>query len=398
MESGNTRHTIEWRIIAAKLDGEPLTPEEELQFSKWLAASPQHRTYYNKAFQAHNSPDQSPPEININRLFADFDRAAGLTTPRRSRLSTLTAIAASLAIALVSVAVWLIIGHNGENVATEESHVAQQPILPASTRACLILPDGNTLEINADTRKTLSSEAIGGYLHIADGNVTCSGPNESVYSQESSTTIAVPRGGMYGLTLSDGTKVWLNANTCLSFPTIFKGDTRTVRLDGEAYFEVTSNAHKPFIVETFLSDIRVYGTKFNVRSYTRDRSQQLTLLSGSIGVEYEGVTHMLTPGQQARIATGSEQVRITDVNPQTSCSWTEGLFVFENMPLHEILTQLSDWYDVDFIYTDTSLRHLHFTGDLERYSDFAEILSLIEMTTSVRFITDGRVVKVTPKS
>ena len=210
-------------------------------------------------------------------------------------------------------------------------------------------------------------------------------------------TIVIPRGGEYNITLSDGSRVWLNANTRMHFPTSFSSDSRIVELDGEAYFEIAKDPQRQFIVKTSISDIKVYGTEFNVRSYTRDHSQQVTLLSGSIAVEYDDSTYMLSPGQQARITRGSDQMRTLDVDPDTYCSWVNGLFVFENRPLHEILSQLSDWYDTDFIYTDTSLRHLHFTGDLERYSDFSEILSLIEMTTSVQFTIKGQTVKVSPR-
>lgn len=397
MKAGSTSQTIEWHIISRRINDEPLTQEEELRFNQWLAESPSHHEYYRKAVRANNFLYGPPPQIDIHHMLAQLDKAAGITQPRRPQLRLIISVAASLAFAIITATALLIIGHDSNTLNPQQTITDCSDIHPATTRASLILPDGNTIDIYADTHRTLGSDALGGYLHIADGNVTCSAQYGIIHPYESSTTIAVPRGGMYGLTLSDGTKVWLNANTCLSFPTVFNTDTRTVELDGEAYFEVAHDPAKPFIVKTSISNIRVHGTKFNVRSHIRDRSQQTTLVTGSVSIEYEGIPHMLKPGQQARITVGTENIRITEVDPHASCSWIDGLFIFENMPLHEILTQLSDWYDVDFIYSNPTLRHLHFTGDLERYADFNEILTLIEMTTSVHFATDGRTVTVSPR-
>lgn len=400
METKLYSNTIEWRIIANKLNKKPITYNEEQQLKRWLDASPDHAEYFNRAAKAWKEKPLNAPKIDITHFISEFDSVTEYYVTRshkRHLRFTAYSIAALVAGVLITLAAYLTVNSSQDVCSVSDTMFSHQSIHPGSSRACLILPDGDTLELNAATNRRLSPDTNSGFLSIADGTVTCSYLINNTNPINTVNTIVIPRGGEYNITLSDGSRVWLNANTRMHFPTSFSSDSRIVELDGEAYFEIAKDPQRQFIVKTSISDIKVYGTEFNVRSYTRDHSQQVTLLSGSIAVEYDDSTYMLSPGQQARITRGSDQMRTLDVDPDTYCSWVNGLFVFENRPLHEILSQLSDWYDTDFIYTDTSLRHLHFTGDLERYSDFSEILSLIEMTTSVQFTIMGQTVKVSPR-
>ena len=207
-------------------------------------------------------------------------------------------------------------------------------------------------------------------------------------------TLIVPRGGQYTLQLEDGTRIWVNADSRLRYPTRFSGPERIVELSGEAYFEVAKDAKRPFIVRTRGQSVKVYGTSFNVEAYSDEPQERTTLATGSVGVTCGGKEIRLIPGRQAVADVEAGTMFVRTVDPSVVCSWHTGVLAVENERLENILARLSRWYDVGFIYRNDELRNLHFTGDLERYADFNDILRLIRMTTSVDFIVNGRQVEV----
>lgn len=277
--------------------------------------------------------------------------------------------------------------HSGDLTADS---MAKTGIIPGGPHATLILSSGQSVDLDNIYDEEIK-DSDGNKISIQDGLISFSGKNNvSGHSSEDSyNTLVVPRGGEYTLCLSDGTRIWLNSNTTLKFPEKFSNDTRNVTLEGEAYFEVARDTDRKFIVSTSLCEVEVYGTEFNIRSYADETIQHTTLVSGSIGVVLDGKNHLLKPGEQARISNDDKDIEILKVDTALYCSWHKGLFVFEDRRLEDILKQLSDWYDVDFEYSDQKLRNLHFTGDLKRYSDFQEILSLISMTTDLKFDIKG---------
>ena len=213
--------------------------------------------------------------------------------------------------------------------------------------------------------------------------------NEIIYN-----TVKIPYGGEYQLQLSDGTRVWLNSGSVLKFPVNFVGKQREVSLKGEAYFEVAHLADKPFIVHTDHSNVKVYGTSFNVMSYADDKVEQVTLLEGSVGVEVNGQQTMIKPGEQAELNTVTEIVELKEVEATLYTSWVDGVFRFKNMPMKELSKKLSRWYDVDFFFANDNVSEFPFTGRIKRDADFEYFMNLIEKTTNVEVSIDGRTVLV----
>lgn len=384
-------HSIEWRLLERKLNGEKLSADEEAEFNRWVDSDESHRRYFERISLRWNDRDRI--KVDVEEQYSRFclaveniDRQAR----RRRKLWTLRIAAAATAVFLVAGFIaYYVRGNSDMSLSPEIASVPADTTLYGGQYACLILADGSTVNLDEETD--------GNNATLAEGNVTVDGSEISLAADNASdaeqiNTLFIPRGGKYSLRLADGTRVWLNARTTLKFPTAFCRTERRVELTGEAYFEVAKDAAHPFIVATDRGDVRVYGTEFNVRAYAEEPDASTTLVQGRVGVLVGGRTYMLSPGEQAVVNAGDVTVR--EVNTDEYCAWHLSRLVFENRPLEVILNTVSDWYDVDFEYAEPGLRQLHFTGNLKRYDSFEKILDYIGKTTDVKFRIEGRKVSV----
>lgn len=173
-------------------------------------------------------------------------------------------------------------------------------------------------------------------------------------------TISTPRGKDYELVLSDGTVVLLNADSKITFPTRFAGENRTVKLVGEAYFKVSKNKHRPFIVETGNLYTKVLGTEFNLKAYPHS-DVNVTLIKGSVAVNAEGKEVMLKPGENAEYSEDKD-IEVTTVDTEGYIQWKDGYFYFDNVPLIDVVRDLGRWYNVNIEIRNNSLMsyRLHF--------------------------------------
>ena len=233
-------------------------------------------------------------------------------------------------------------------------------------------------------------DAGNSFIRRDKGRVVYVKRNEKSPSKVEYNTMEVPRGGEYVLELSDGTRVWLNSQTRLVYPTCFVGSERVIELDGEAYFQVARDSTIPFVVRVGENAVRVYGTSFNVSAYREDANMITTLETGSVGLWVGEKEYRLIPGDQVDVMVATGVVIKHKVNAEAYCSWRNGTFIFEEERLETILNRLSRWYNVDIFYQNASIKDLHFTGDLGRYEDFMEVLKLIGLTTNVEFIVNER--------
>lgn len=173
-------------------------------------------------------------------------------------------------------------------------------------------------------------------------------------------TISTPRGKDYELVLSDGTVVLLNADSKITFPTRFTGNKRTVKLVGEAYFKVSKNKHRPFIVGTGNLYTKVLGTEFNLKAYPHS-DVNVTLIKGSVAVNAEGKEVMLKPGENAEYSENKD-IEVTTVDTEGYIQWKDGYFYFDNVPLIDVVRDLGRWYNVNIEIRNNSLMsyRLHF--------------------------------------
>lgn len=211
--------------------------------------------------------------------------------------------------------------------------------------------------------------------------------------------VFVPKGQKLCLHLSDGTKVWLNSYTKFVYPTVFKGSTREVYLNGEAYFDVKTNKSKAFIVNTVGMNVKVLGTKFNVSCYVdKFTYSKTTLIEGKVKISKEKKSKILKPGQQAKCVNsddiGENSIWIKDVNPLESINWLNGILSFKNSSLEEIFNQLSREYNYEFVVSVGVPFDQSYTAEINKPDDIKEVLDALELLTNASFEIKDRVIYV----
>lgn len=219
-----------------------------------------------------------------------------------------------------------------------------------------------TLKVSDGKSITLKDAVREGYLEETKPSLKTEEKNDACHRLMSGGNIepewhclSIPRGKDFVLVLSDGTKVWLNAESQLEYPTMFTDTERIVKLSGEAYFDVASDAERPFVVQSGITETRVLGTEFNVRNYENEELS-ITLVEGQIKVsnQKKQETVFIYPNENLRMLDNGTFVK-NKVDVSTYISWTKGLFYFDNVSLDKIIYELGRWYDVDIYISDESL-------------------------------------------
>jgi len=267
-------------------------------------------------------------------------------------------------------------------------------VQPGGRKAYLTLANGKRLLLN-DLAIGLIANETGNQIHkTADGQLiyeaceTCH-PSEGVIA-EGFNTIETPRGGQYQVHLPDGTRVWLNAGSVFKYPVNFAESNRSVELSGEAYFEVAKDRKRPFLVKNQLQQVEVIGTHFNVNSYPNELSVKTTLLEGVVKIVNLSSPNRLTgdeviikPGEQSVLS--NHKLRVSKVDPEDAIGWKQGLFVFDEDPLVEVMNKISRWYDVDISFKDPSLGATRFSGSISRNLTLNKALDKLGLTGGLKF-------------
>lgn len=192
--------------------------------------------------------------------------------------------------------------------------------------------------------------------------------------------IITPEELTYKVVLSDGTRVWINENSEISFPVEFRGDAREVELVGEAYFEVAHNPNMPFIVKSQNhSKIKVLGTKFNIN--TKEDKTYTTLVEGSVEVQSNYEKIVIKPFEQAIVTAGSRTIEVSDVDINLFIAWKDGKYAFNNEKISTIMEKISKWYNVTIEYDNNTITpNLELSGSLRKYDTFTEVIEVMEAT------------------
>ncbi len=184
--------------------------------------------------------------------------------------------------------------------------------------------------------------------------------------------------------LSDGTKVWLNDGTTLRYPERFSGKNREVFVDGEAYFEVTHNPEKPFVVDNPMMTTVVTGTHFNLNAYSADQYFEATLLEGKVSLKKNNEELTMTPGEQVQIDARNQKIEQKNVNPENAAAWIDGKLIFKDEKLGTAIKKLGRWYNVEIILTDRKLSDYLLTGTVQD-EKLDQTLALISLALPVKF-------------
>jgi ferric-dicitrate binding protein FerR (iron transport regulator) len=236
------------------------------------------------------------------------------------------------------------------------------------------------------------SESDGTFLQPTESSLIYKQGTSRIGDNLNYNSLIVPRGGEYKLILADGTKVWINSESSVRYPTVFAGREREVYLTGEAYFEVAKNPSKPFIVKTDKGDVKVLGTHFNVNSYPDAKSFKATLIEGSVQVNANADGKILKPGQQAVINHSGHLSVLEDVNTDQVVAWKNGLIQFHKASLVEIMQQVERWYDIKVIFPNHS-SSLKFTGKMSRNVNLDNLIEIFKFQ-GVKFRIEGKTITV----
>lgn len=256
-------------------------------------------------------------------------------------------------------------------------------ITPGSNQAVLTLANGQKITLNDKANGLLSEES--GVLITKDDDGLLK--YEIAANAEAAIhTMSTPRGGQYQLVLADGTKVWLNADSKITFPSRFDGNERKVEVIGEAYFEVAKNKDKPFKVVSKNQVIEVLGTHFNINNYEDEDAAKTTLLEGSVkissinnGLINNASSKTLKPGEQATINQGESKIQISETDLETAIAWKNGYFRFNKIDMQTMMRQVARWYDVNVEYKGAISKDL-FVGNLRRSDNIEEVLHILKMS------------------
>jgi transmembrane sensor len=206
-------------------------------------------------------------------------------------------------------------------------------------------------------------------------------------------TVTTPNGGQWQVNLPDGTHVWLNAASSLTYPISFGHlSNRKVKVTGEAYFEVAKDKRHPFIVEAGDQSVKVLGTHFNVNAYANEPTLKTTLIEGSIQLSTTQKVVILKPGEQATLT--NTKISIAKIDTEPIIAWKDGDFIFKDIDFKSTMRQIARWYDVEVIYQSEPVG---FTpgGWVSRAKDINTVLKIMESTEHVHFKVDGRRIVVT---
>lgn len=373
------------------------TPEEAALINNWYAAEAVKQQI----------PEGPADPLEEEQLIWERIKAASLvshTLEREVKVIRLPGfnkwigIAASL-ILLLSIGVYSYRQQHSHEARMER--LRANDIKPGGKKAILTLASGKKIVLTDALDGTLATEGGVKITKTADGQLEYTVSAAEAGKEGQYNTIETPKGGQYLIHLPDGTSVWLNAMSSLTFPTVFTGNRRLVRLKGEGYFEVAKlnmeeGKKMPFAVVTDQQTVFVFGTHFNVNSYADEGRTKTTLLEGSVSVS--SLEHgqdpktmikmvKLNPGQQAEFSNGRLKVQPADV--EEAIAWKNGKFKFTNENIESLMRKVSRWYDVDVEYRGDISKE-GFGGQVSSSRNVSEVLEVLQLTGLVYFEIEGR--------
>lgn len=382
------------KILAKLLEKEEWTVAERAWLLEYLEHSDQEVLQEIMLSRFLDGPyeetDNGRAEELLQQLHQQIDQQENRSKYVRLRRWS---VAASVLILLAAGTGYFVQRSATKNLAQAREEAAPKKILdvaPGHNNAILTLSDGSHIVLDNAGDGTLASEGGIRVLKMQD-QISYQGAKASS-GEIFYNTVRTANANRYQLILSDGTKVWLNAASSIRFPTVFQGKERHVDVRGEAYFEVTHNAARPFRVTIHRnandsSEVMVLGTHFNINSYSDEPVTAVTLLEGSVQVFHGRESSLLKPGQQARLQ--SDFIRVArQVDPQQVVAWKEGYFWFNNTDIRSLMRQVSRWYNVEVKFGDR-ISTEGFSGKIPMNLPLSKFLEVLRLN-DVRIESDGK--------
>lgn len=371
MNKNNIPNTDITSIVARSMLGK-ISADEQARLERWLDASPENARRYKRLCEAHDFTRRYKfyTSVDSDRAWRRFSRRNLRPLRKRIILRTVSCVAAvAVLIGLVFMfRAYLFDG--GQTIDKDVQAAMRRSSETGKQKAVLTFPDGEQALLLTQTymsRESLVKKII--------KNITNDGRND----RNKLTTYPDTE---YWITLEDGTLVHLNGGTQFIYPESFESDSRTVRLQGEAYFQVKHDDRKPFRILTPHGEITDYGTSFNVNTRTNNGTE-VVLVEGKVGVKAgRSAEVMLSPGELAYMDKRSPKVEVEKVEVSPFVSWNKGNFTFDNCPLEKLMDVIAHWYGIKVRYKSEAIRRICFTGDIDRYESAQPVLKAIEASTA----------------
>ena len=353
-----------------------ITEEEKEVFNNWYDKNQGEAVTVPENY---GTSDDEHRERLLNRIQEKIDSADN----KVRRISWYRpAIAAAVALLVISLGAAYYLSP-GKKVTPAAKVDGITDVLPGGDKATLTLGNGTTLKLDQMADGALTKEG-GLIIRKAGGELVYESKNADRFPV-TYNTIRTPRAGQYRVVLPDGSKVWLNAASSLSYPTAFTGQERLVKLTGEGYFEIVKiqlgKKEIPFRINVNDKEtVEVLGTHFNIMAYSDEKNIKTTLLEGSVKVIKSGTdkSSILRPGQQSVYNENKGfQIR-SDIDANESVSWKNGLIFYKDADIQTIMRQIERWYDVTVIYRD-NIPYRSFTGGISRSSRLSSVLKVLEL-------------------
>jgi len=359
-----------------------LTADEEQELDRWILSSDANMQLFEDLTDEKSMENflQWCAARNVERnLIGTKER---IRFKKRSKVvSILRIAAAAVLVGLIAFAAYFVFAPT-EGEVRGPVRIASADILPGGERAILRMQNGERIDL--DDGDTIVSENI----RIKDGVVYYE-ENENAPEQHE---IIIPRKGFYRLVLPDGSRVWLNAESSIKFPSRFSSEERKVAVTGETYFEIEKDASRPFIVNVNGIDVRALGTAFNIMAYSDENEIRTTLVEGAIRVSNDKHREELRPGQQIKISQG-EWKGIEEVRVGAIIAWKNNQFKLQDSRIEDIMRKVERWYDAEVDIKDKI--DYHFNGTIDRGVPVSKLLQLLEQTGHVHFHINGNKITVT---
>lgn len=344
------------------------TPDEDESYQKWIDENPEHQKIANHILNQKTYEEHSQLIKSFSSQKA-WDKIYPLLNGKKTPIVSLWKRSlkyAALILLLIMPAIYPIYSWLSEEPISE--------IMPGVHGGEITLSNGSTFRIPESTLPEGTAE-----MFIIDSKgINYQMPANKPQIQEIKNTLHTLHGMECRITLSDGTKVHLNAESQLTYPVCFSSKERIVQVKGEAYFDVVPDSEHPFIVQTPHTSIRVTGTTFNVRAYSDEKSESTTLVSGGIKIKSGTESFELSPNQHFTFDKKSGKSIVTNVNTELYTSWESGSFIFKNVPLENVMSYLSKWYGFKYTFEDDAVKQVKIGAYLNRYANMNPIIDMIK--------------------
>jgi transmembrane sensor len=362
-----------------------LTVKEHDELDEWVLADDKNMLRFEELTdEKHLEANLAwMDQVKSKEQFDKLNREGKFEKPVR-RIYKVWLAAASILL-IIGIILFYQFRHHRTGVKNELAMNDSTKLQPGGNRAILLLTDGKVIDLTTAKNGLLPNSEGSHVSKLADGEIVYdeADPVKGLFSIH---TLSTPVGGQYQVKLPDGTKVWLNAATKITYPTHFASSSRSIDLSGEAYFEVAKDKERPFKVSIGGAEVEVLGTHFNINAYIDEPFMNVTLIEGSVKVSNIKGSKVLSPGKQAQFK--GDEIQVIPADTSEAIAWKSNEFKFVNAPIDVIMRQVKRWYDAEVV-SDGKVDY-HFNATIDRNEPVTKLLHYLEETGHVHFKIEGR--------